>query len=91
MTWRGLHTTLDPLNDLVVVGEADGGETAIERARELTPNVVFMDARVPGIGGIEATKAIRQASAETRMILLRMTSRAPRSRRRSGPGSRATC
>ena len=70
VTRRGLHATLDPVNDLVVVGEADSGETATARPRELTPDVVFMDARVPGIGGIEATKAIKQASAETRVILL---------------------
>jgi DNA-binding NarL/FixJ family response regulator len=69
VTREGLHAALDLANDVVIVGEADSGKTAIERARELTPDVVFMDDRVPGIGGIVAPKAIKGA-LETRVILL---------------------
>jgi two-component system, NarL family, response regulator LiaR len=69
VTREGLQAALDLANDVVIVGEADSGEAAIERARELTPDVVFMDVGVPGIGGIEATKAIKQGSPRTRVIL----------------------
>src|SRR3990170_1773607 len=69
VTREGLHAALDLANDVVIVGEADSGETAIEKAGLLTPDIVFMDVRMPGIGGIEATKAIRAASPETRVIL----------------------
>jgi DNA-binding NarL/FixJ family response regulator len=70
VTRERLHAALDLANDVVIVGETDSGEAAIERAGELTPDIVFMDVAVPGIGGIEATKAIKQASPEIRVILL---------------------
>lgn len=69
-TRESLRAALDLGNDIVIVGDADSGEAAIERARELTPDVVFMDLGVPGIGGIEATKVIKQGSPETHVILL---------------------
>ena len=49
-------------NDVVVVGEAESGEEAVVTGGELTPDMVFMDVRMPGMDGIEATKAIRAAS-----------------------------
>jgi len=69
VTREGLHAALELSEDVVIVGEAESGEEAIERAGELTPDIVFMDVRMPGIGGIEATKAIRIASPATRIIL----------------------
>lgn len=59
VTREGLHAALDLANDVVIVGEADSGETAIERAGELTPDIVFMDVRMPGMNGIEATQALQ--------------------------------
>jgi DNA-binding NarL/FixJ family response regulator len=71
VTREGLRTALELSDEIVVVvGEAASGEEAIERAAELTPDVVFMDVRMPGINGIEATRRIREASPETKVILI---------------------
>ncbi|MGZ4108649.1 MAG: response regulator [Actinomycetota bacterium] len=70
VTREGLHAALDVEDGVEVVGEAGSGEQAIENAGELKPDVVFMDVRMPGMGGIEAARAIRQASPDTKVILV---------------------
>jgi DNA-binding NarL/FixJ family response regulator len=64
-----LRAALHHADDVTIVGEADRGDTAIERAGELTPDIVFLDIRMPDMDGIEATKAIKSASPGTRVIL----------------------
>ena len=63
----GLAAILDAQEDIEVVGEADDGDVAVERAEQLRPDVVVMDIRMPRLDGIEATKRLDDA---TRVLIL---------------------
>ncbi|HET8844712.1 MAG TPA: response regulator transcription factor [Ktedonobacteraceae bacterium] len=67
---HGLRTFLDHQPDLLVVGEAETGEAAVGLSAELIPDVVLMDLVMPGIGGVEAIRQIKQISPQSQIIAL---------------------
>ncbi|WP_255769410.1 response regulator [Pseudarthrobacter sulfonivorans] len=66
----GFRLILEGEDDLRIVGEASDGAEAVRQVRELTPDVVLMDVRMPVLDGIEATRAITAAGSAARVIIL---------------------
>ncbi len=67
---KGLAALIESERDLAVVGEAENGVEALETFRKTKPDVVLMDLRLPGMGGVEATIAIRKEFPNARIIVL---------------------
>ncbi len=65
----GLATAINEEADMMVVGQCNSGEQAIELFRQHRPDVTVMDLLLPGISGIDATAAIRKHCPEARIIL----------------------
>lgn len=68
----GIRSFLEDQQDIEVVGEAGDGEEAIGLAETLRPDVVVLDIRMPGVGGLEATRRIKAAVPETHVLMLTM-------------------
>lgn len=64
----GITRMLADIDGLQVVGEADSGEMALKMARELKPDVVLMDVKMPGIGGLEATRKLLRSQPDTKVV-----------------------
>ena len=73
----GLKGILAVSSEYQVVGEAETGEQALELIKELQPDLVLMDINMPGIGGLEATRKLKQANPEIKVIVLTMHKEGP--------------
>lgn len=69
---EGLRTLIRSQPGMTVVGEAEDGQTAVELALELLPDIVIMDITMPGLSGIDAASRITSESGNTKIIVLSM-------------------
>jgi DNA-binding NarL/FixJ family response regulator len=67
---EGMRALLGYYDDIQVVGEAQDGSEAVARVGELEPDIVVMDIAMPGMNGIEATRAIRAKYPATQVLVL---------------------
>lgn len=68
----GLRTLVEEADGLVLAGEADNAETAIEVCEEVVPDVVLMDIKLPGSSGIDATRHIAGALPNVAVLMVTM-------------------
>jgi two-component system response regulator NreC len=66
----GLRALLEAQPDIEIVAEAEDGVVAVERSRELDPDVVLMDLTMPGRGGINAAEDLRHECPRTKVVVL---------------------
>jgi len=71
---RGFRRMLEDEPDMEVVGEAGDGEESVKLAKQRHPQVVVMDCALPGMNGLQATRAIIQDSPDTSVLMLSMHS-----------------
>ena len=69
---KGVRNLLEQMQDIQVVGEAATGQEVVTSARELIPDVILMDIKMPEINGIEATRNILKENPHIGIILLTM-------------------
>jgi DNA-binding NarL/FixJ family response regulator len=69
----GLRTIIDAHPGMVVVAEAADGISAVRQAAETAPDVILMDLRMPGIGGVEATRRIRATHPPDQVRVVALT------------------
>jgi DNA-binding NarL/FixJ family response regulator len=67
---QGLRALLASEEDIEIVGEADNGRQAVQLAKKLMPDVMVMDIAMPVLNGLEATRQITHAVAETKVLVL---------------------
>lgn len=69
---RGVTALLASVADIELVGEAADGESAVEVATAMRPDVVLMDLTMPGVGGVEATRRITAAAPQVAVLVVTM-------------------
>jgi len=67
---EGVRALLQKADDIEVVGEAEDGRQAIDRCKELEPDVILLDIAMPNLGGLEAALEIRKLCPGTKIIVL---------------------
>ena len=71
---RGVRSLLAGRNDCQVCGEAENGQEAVEKTRELKPDLVILDITMPVLNGLEAARQIKAFSPDTLILILSMHS-----------------
>jgi DNA-binding NarL/FixJ family response regulator len=67
---RGLRSLLESHAEWEVCGEAKDGQEAVERTKELNPDVVVLDITMPRLNGLEAAQVIRNEAPRSKMVIL---------------------
>jgi len=68
----GIQQLLKPLDDMEIVGEAIDGFQALEKAKDLNPDVILLDIAMPNLNGLEAIGLIKEALPESQIVVLSM-------------------
>ena len=69
---EGVRALLGSVHEVEVVGEANNGEEAIAQAKDLKPNVILMDLKMPGMNGIDATRRIHETHPSIGVLVITM-------------------
>jgi DNA-binding NarL/FixJ family response regulator len=67
---RGVQGILQAFPEWQLCGEADNGQDAVRMTHEVKPDAIIMDVSMPGLNGVEATRAIRKENAQVKIVLL---------------------
>lgn len=67
---EGLKSLVNAQADMEVIGEADNGRTALQKARELQPDVVIMDVSMPELSGIKVTEQLKRTCQKIKVLVL---------------------
>ena len=73
----GISRMLADVNGIHVAGEAASGEEAIKLTKDLNPHVILMDVKMPGIGGLEATRKLQRSHPDTKVIAVTICEEEP--------------
>ena len=88
---QGLFALLDFHSDIEIVGEAADGQEAVEKARQLHPDVILMDINMPRMDGIQATRIISSELPYVRIIGLSMHDKQDQADQMIQAGASAYC
>ena len=70
---RGMVRAVEACDGLLLVGEADGGESGLEAIERLRPDIALLDLRMPGLDGMDVLERLREGAGTTRVLLVSAT------------------